>query len=104
VNVEVALEGALPAGAVPDLSIDGTIELENLKNVLYTGRPVSGAATGPVGLFKYVEGGHYAVRTTVQLGRSSVNTVEVVNGLQAGDRIILSDMSPYDNVDRVKIK
>ncbi|HKS06709.1 MAG TPA: HlyD family efflux transporter periplasmic adaptor subunit [Gemmatimonadaceae bacterium] len=104
VLIDVALEGALPAGAVPDLSIDGTVELEKLTNVLYTGRPVSGAATGPVGLFKYVEGGDYAVRITVRLGRSSVNTVEILDGLQVGDRVILSAMDAYDNVDRVRIK
>lgn len=104
VTIDVSLDGALPAGAVPDLSIDGTIEVENMKDVLHTGRPVSGAATGPVGLFKIVEGGRYAVRTTVQLGRSSVNTVEIISGLQVGDKIILSDMSQFDNVDRVRIK
>jgi HlyD family secretion protein len=104
VLIDVALDGALPAGAVPDLSVDGTVELEKLTNVLYTGRPVSGAATGPVGLFKYVEDGNYAVRVTVRLGRSSVNTVEILDGLQVGDRVILSAMDAYDNVDRVRIK
>lgn len=104
VTVDVALEGTLPAGAVPDLSVDGTIILEKLKNVLYTSRPVSGAATGSVGLFKYVENGHYAVLTTVQLGRTSVNTVEIVSGLQPGDRVILSDMQQFENATRVRIK
>ncbi|HYV97702.1 MAG TPA: HlyD family efflux transporter periplasmic adaptor subunit [Gemmatimonadaceae bacterium] len=104
VNIDVALEGALPSSAVPELSVDGTIQIEHLKDVLFTGRPVSGAATGPVGMFKFVEGGKYAVRTTVQLGRSSVNTVEIINGLQPGDRVILTDMSQYDQVDRVRIK
>lgn len=104
VNVDVALDGPLPPGAVPDLNIDGTIEIEKLNNVLYTGRPVSGAATGPVSLFKVVEGGKYAVRMTVQLGRSSVNTVEILSGLQPGDRVILSDMAQFDNVNRVRIK
>jgi multidrug efflux pump subunit AcrA (membrane-fusion protein) len=104
VRVDVTLEGDLPAGAVPDLSVDGTIQIEHLQDVLYTGRPVSGAATGPVGLFKIVEDGNYAVRTTVVLGRSSVNTVEIINGLQPGDRVILSDMGAHDNVDRVRIR
>jgi HlyD family secretion protein len=104
VTIDVALDGPLPAGAVPDLSIDGTIQIEKLKNVLYTGRPASGAGTGTVGLFKVVEGGSAAVRVQVVLGRSSVTTVEIVRGLQPGDRVILSDMSPFDNVDRVRIK
>jgi hypothetical protein len=104
VTIDVALDGALPAGAVPDLSVDGTIILEKLKNVLYTSRPVSGAATGSVGLFKIVENGHYAVLTTVQLGRTSVNTVEIIGGLQPGDRVILSDMQQFENVNRVRIK
>jgi multidrug efflux pump subunit AcrA (membrane-fusion protein) len=104
VQIDVALDGALPANAIPDLSVDGTIQIELLKNVLYTQRPVSGAATGSVGMFKMVEGGKYAVRTTVTLGRSSVNTVEIISGLQPGDRVILSDMSAYDDVDRVRIK
>ena len=104
VTIDVALDGALPSGAVPDLSVDGTIIIEKLKNVLYTSRPVSGAATGSVGLFKIVENGHYAVLTTVQLGRTSVNTVEILSGLQPGDRVILSDMQQFDNVTRVRIK
>jgi multidrug efflux pump subunit AcrA (membrane-fusion protein) len=104
VQIDVALDGALPSNAIPDLSVDGTIQIELLKNVLYTQRPVSGAATGSVGMFKMVEGGKYAVRTTVMLGRSSVNTVEIISGLQPGDRVILSDMSAYDDVDRVRIK
>ncbi len=104
ITVDVSLDGALPPGAVPDLSIDGTIQIEHLKDVIYTGRPVSGAATGPVGMFKFVEGGKYAVRTTVQLGQNSVNTVVILNGLQPGDKVILSDMSQYDNVDRVRVK
>ena len=104
VTIDVALDGPLPAGAVPDLSIDGTIQIEKLKNVLYTGRPASGAGTGTVGLFKVVEGGAAAVRVQVVLGRSSVTTVEIVRGLQPGDIVILSDMSQFDNVDRVRIK
>jgi HlyD family secretion protein len=104
VTVDVALDGPLPAGARPDLSVDGTIEVERLHNVLYTGRPAYGQANSTIGMFKLVEGGHYAVRVQVQVGRSSVNAIEVVRGLEAGDKVILSDMSQYDNVDRVKIK
>lgn len=104
VLVDVALDGPLPAGAVPDLSVDGTIVIEQLKNVLYTGRPASGAGTGPVGIFKVVENGSAAVRVQVVLGRSSVNLVEIVRGLNVGDKVILSDMSQWDNVERVRLK
>jgi HlyD family secretion protein len=104
VLVDVALDGPLPAGAVPDLSVDGTIVIEQLKNVLFTGRPASGAGTGPVGIFKVVEGGSAAVRVQVLLGRSSVNLVEIVRGLNVGDKVILSDMSQWDNVERVRLK
>ena len=104
VTVDVALDGALPQGAVPDLSVDGTIQVEKLKNVLYTGRPGYGGATGPVGLFKIVENGHAAVRTQVLLGHSSVNSVEILKGLNVGDKVIISDMSLYDGVDRVRLK
>lgn len=104
VLVDVALDGALPPGAVPDLSVDGTIQIEKLKNVLYTGRPAYGASTGAVGLFKIVENGHAAVRVQVLLGRTSVTAVEVVKGLSRGDRVILSDMNQYDGVDRVRLK
>lgn len=104
VTVDIALDGALPAGAVPDLSIDGTITTQKLKDVLFTGRPASGAGTGTVGLFKVVEGGSAAVRVQVVLGVSSVNTVEILRGLAIGDKVILSDMSQWDNVDRVKLK
>ncbi len=102
VTVDVALDGPLPAGAVPDLSVDGTITIESLNDVLYTGRPGYGAGSGTVGLFKVVEGGSYAVRSQVELGRSSVNTVEIKRGLAVGDTVILSDMSQWDAVDRVK--
>ena len=104
VTIDVALEGELPAGAVPDLSIDGTIEIEKLTNVLYTGRPVRGGGTGLVGLFKVVDDGDAAERVQVQVGRTSVNSVEIVRGLSKGDRIILSDMSQYDGTSRVRIK
>jgi len=103
VTVDVALDAPLPKGARPDLSIDGTIELERLENVLYVGRPVQGQADTKVGLFKVVEGGNGAVRVPVRLGRSSVTTIEVVEGLQVGDQVILSDMSQWDASDRVRL-
>jgi HlyD family secretion protein len=104
VLVDIALEGPLPSGAVPDLSVDGTIIVEQLKNVLFTGRPASGAGTGPVGIFKLVDGKTAAVRVQVVLGRSSVNFVEIVRGLNVGDIVILSDMSQWDQVERVRLK
>jgi HlyD family secretion protein len=104
VTIDVSLEGALPPGAVPDLSVDGTIQIERLNNVLYTGRPAFGAASGRVGLFKLVDGGSAAVRVPVELGRTSVNTVEILNGLSIGDQVILSDMTQYANTERVRIK
>ena len=99
----VALEGILPQGARSDLSIEGTITIERLPSVLHVGRPAYGQSNSTVGLFKLVEGGRYAVRVNVQLGRSSVNSVEVLAGLKEGDQVILSDMSRYDAVDRVKL-
>ena len=104
VTIDVKLTGALPAGAVPDLSIDGIIQIEQLKNVLWTGRPGTGAGTGPVGLFKLTEDGKEAERVQVVLGRSSVNAVEIVSGLKVGDKVITSDMTASDNFDRVRIK
>ena len=103
-TVDVSLDGELPKGAVPDLSVDGTIELERLENVLYVGRPAFGQEQSVVGLFKIDADGAYANRTQVKLGRSSVSTVEVLSGLKVGDRVILSDMSQYDAYDRVKLK
>jgi hypothetical protein len=104
VRVDVALEGALPAGAVPDLSVDGTVQLERLTNILFTGRPSFGAASGTVSMFKLEPDGEHAVRVSVQLGRSSVNTIEIISGLEPGDRVVLSDMTQYANVDRVRLK
>jgi HlyD family secretion protein len=104
VTVDVALDGALPNGARPDLSVDGTITVERLHNVLYTGRPAYGQPNSTIGMFKLTDGGHYAVRVQVEVGRTSVNAVEIIRGLEAGDKVILSDMSQYDNVDRVRIK
>jgi len=103
VTVDVKLEGALPKGARPDLSVDGTIELERLENVLYVGRPVQGQPDSTVGIFKLIEGGKNAVRTTVKLGRTSVTTIEILQGLQVGDQVILSDMSAWDNHERVRL-
>ncbi len=104
VTIDVSLDGALPAGAVPDLSVDGTIQIERLNNVLHTGRPAFGASSGQVGLFKLIEGGSYAIRVPVQLGRTSVNSVEILRGLSVGDQVILSDMSQYGAVERVRIR
>jgi len=104
VTVDVALDGALPPGAVPDLSVDGTVVIEKLTNVMFSSRPAMSAGSGSTSLFKLVDGGKFAVRVPVQLGRSSVNVIEVVNGLAVGDKIIVSDMSQYANVARVRIK
>ena len=103
VAVDIGLEGALPRGARPDLTVEGTIELERLDRVLYVGRPAYGQPEGQVSLFRLAPDGKTAERVSVQLGKSSVNTVEVTRGLRAGDRIIISDMSQYDNVDRVRL-
>jgi HlyD family secretion protein len=104
VTVDVGLEGALPPGARPDLSVEGTVEIERLADILFVGRPVHGEANSTVGLFKVVDDGKEATRVQVQLGRSSVNTVEIVRGLEVGDKVILSDMSAWDNYDRVQLK
>jgi HlyD family secretion protein len=102
-TVDVKLEGALPRGAVPDLSVDGTIEMERLRNVMFVGPPVGGHAESTVGLFKVLEGGKAAVRVPVKLGRGSVSAIEVIDGLQVGDQVILSDMSQWDGHDRVRL-
>ena len=104
VAVEIALEGELPRGARADMSVDGTIELERLPNVLYVGRPAYGSPESTVGIFKISEDGSEATSTSVKLGRASVNTIEVLQGLSVGDSVIISDMSTYDNVSRVRIK
>ena len=104
VTVDVALDGALPAGAVPDLSVDGTIVIERLINVMYSGRPSFSAGSGSASLFKIVDGGKFAVRVRVELGKSSVNVIEIIRGLEIGDKIIVSDMSQYANVARVRIR
>jgi HlyD family secretion protein len=103
-TVDVTLTGDLPKGAVPDLSVDGTIELERLNDVLFMGRPAFGQEQSVVGLFKIGSDGSTAERAQVKLGRSSVNTVEVLSGLKVGDQVILSDMSAYDAYDRIRLK
>jgi len=104
VTVDVQFDGPLPDGARPDLSVDGTVEIENLKDVLFVGRPVHGASQSTISLFKLTSDGSEANRSIVKLGRSSVNTVEILDGLQVGDRVILSDMSQWDNYDRIRLK
>ena len=104
VTVDVALEGALPRGARPDMSVDGTVDIENLKDVLYVGRPAYGQAESTVGLFKLQPGGREAVRVNVRLGRASASTIEVQSGLQPGDIVILSDMSQHENAERVRLQ
>jgi HlyD family secretion protein len=104
VTVDVGIDDPLPLGARPDLSVDGTIELENLKNVLYVGRPVHGQSDSTISLFKVVNDDSEGVRVNVKLGRTSVNTVEILDGLQVGDKVILSDMSQWDNVDRIRLR
>jgi HlyD family secretion protein len=104
VTVDIVLEGALPRAARPDLSIDGTIEIERLADVLSVGRPASGASETMARLFRVEADGRGAVRVPVKLGRASFNAVEVLEGLKEGDRIILSDMSNWDHVDRVRLR
>jgi HlyD family secretion protein len=105
VTVDVQISDPLPQGARPDLSVDGTVEIENLKDVLYVGRPVHGHADGTIALFKLVDDGSEAVRVNVKLGKTSVNTVEILQGLKVGDKVILSDMSAWDgNFDRIRLR
>ncbi len=103
VTVDVKLMGALPQGARPDLSVDGTVELERLTNVVYMGRPTNGQPNGTLSIFKLTPDGQYATRTQVKLGRSSVNTIEVLSGLRPGDQVILSDMTAQDGHDRIRL-
>jgi HlyD family secretion protein len=103
VQVDVDLTGALPRGARPDLSVDGTIELERLPQVVFTGRPAYGQPNSTVSLFKLIDGGRAAVRVPVQLGRSSVNAIEIVQGLEPGDQVILSDTAAWDDHDRIRL-
>jgi HlyD family secretion protein len=103
ITVDCSLEGQLPDGAVPDLSVDGTITLEKLASVVYVGRPVIGQAGAKVGLFKLDPDEKEAQRVSVSLGRSSVNTIEVLDGLKVGDKVILSDMQNWDAHNRIRL-
>jgi HlyD family secretion protein len=103
VLVDVRLESALPPGARPDLSVDGMIEIEKLDNVIYVGRPAFGQPSSTVSMFKYTADGREANRVQVKFGRASVNTIEVLDGLRPGDKVILSDMSQWDAYDRVRL-
>jgi HlyD family secretion protein len=104
VTVDVALDAPPPKGSRPDLSVDATITLERLDDVLHVGRPVNGQGDSLVSLFKVVDGGKRAVQVQVKLGRTSASSVEILQGLEAGDQIILSDMSQYDGHDEVRLR
>ena len=104
VAIDVTLEGPLPRGARPDLSVDGTVDIERLTNVMYVGRPAYGQAESTVSMFRLDAAGAEAQRTQVKLGRGSASTVEVVSGLKPGDIVILSDMSSYDGAERVRLR
>jgi len=103
VTVDVAFDEELPKGARPDLSVDGTIELERLENVVFVGRPAFGQENNTVGMFRLVAGSNEAVRTPVKLGKSSVNTIEILSGLNPGDQVILSDTSAWDSHERIRL-
>jgi len=103
VTVDVAFDEELPKGARPDLSVDGTIELERLDNVVFVGRPAFGQENNTVGMFRLVAGSNEAVRTPVKLGKSSVNTIEILSGLNPGDQVILSDTSAWDSHERIRL-
>ncbi len=103
-TVDVALDGPLPAGAVPQLSVDGTIDLEKLNDVLYVGRPALGNENSTLSLFKIDPDSKGAVRVPVKVGRASVNSIQVLEGLREGDQVILSDMSRQDGVDRIRLE
>jgi HlyD family secretion protein len=104
VTVDVKLVGELPKGARPDLSVDGTIDLERLDNVLYVGRPAFGQENSTIQLFKLEDDGRDAIRVPVKVGRASVNSIQVVEGLHEGDTVVLSDMSRWDNTDRIRLQ
>jgi HlyD family secretion protein len=103
VTVDVELAGALPLGARPDLSVDGTIDLDRMTDVLFVGRPAFGNENSTISLFKLGADGKTAVRVPVKVGRASVNSIQVLEGLQNGDTVILSDMSRWDNTDRIRL-
>jgi HlyD family secretion protein len=104
VTVDVKLDAALPQGARPDLSVEGTVEIENLADVVYVGRPAFGQANSSVGMFRLDERSSIANRVQVKLGRASVNSVEILSGLLPGDKVILSDMSQWDASNRIKLE
>jgi HlyD family secretion protein len=104
VTVDVKLTGELPRGARPDLSVDGTIDLERLDNVLYVGRPAFGQENSTISLFRLDADGHDASRVPVKVGRASVNSIQVIEGLREGDTVVLSDMSRWDNTDRIRLQ
>jgi HlyD family secretion protein len=103
VQVDVELMGELPRGARPDMSVDGTIELERLPHVVFVGRPTSAQANSTISLFKIIDGGAYAVRVPVEIGAMSTNSVEIVKGLVPGDEVILSDTSAWEDNDRIRL-
>jgi HlyD family secretion protein len=104
VTVDVKLTGELPKGARPDLSVDGTVDLERLDNILYVGRPAFGQENSTISLFKLESDGHDAIRVPVKVGRASVNSIQVLDGLHEGDTVVLSDMSRWDNTDRIRLQ
>jgi HlyD family secretion protein len=104
VTVDVKLTGELPKGARPDLSVDGTVDLERMDNVLYVGRPAFGQENSTISLFKVGSDGQGALRVPVKVGRASVNSIQVIEGLREGDTVILSDMSRWDNTDRIRLE
>jgi HlyD family secretion protein len=104
VSVDIQLEGAMPRGVRPDLSVDATIEIERLANVMHVGRPADGSSESTVGLFVLEADGRHARRVQVELGRGSANAIEIRKGLKPGDQVILSEMSRWDSVDRVKLQ
>jgi HlyD family secretion protein len=103
VTVDVRFTGELPEGARPDLSVDGTIDLERMNDVFYVGRPAFGQENSTISLFKLDPDQRGALRVPVKVGRASVNSIQVLEGLHEGDTVILSDMSRYDNTDRIRL-
>jgi multidrug efflux pump subunit AcrA (membrane-fusion protein) len=101
--VDVSLDGELPAGAVPNLSVDGTIDQARLQDVLYVGRPAFGNPDSTISLFRYDPDGKTATRVQVKVGKASVTQIQILEGLKEGDRVILSDMSRYDATDKVRL-
>ncbi len=104
VTVDVELTSSLPQGARPDLSVDGTIDLNRLQDVLYVGRPAFGNENSTISLFRIDSNGNTATRVPVKVGRASVNTIQVMSGLKEGETVILSDMSRWDKADRVQLQ